>query len=187
MVVETSPCDVNNGGCPSNKICLPGTSTGVSRRCVCSDGPHSSSSSCYIAAEQSFFVVAEVSAIHGRSLLEGSANKTRNVFDPITFTDDGPPPATDYNADANEIFWTSKSNRSILKASASGGPSSVLFQLEDGSYPTSLAVDWITGNIYYTTSRGQIAIVRGDGSYNAILIDQPSGNFSSLAVSPLTG
>lgn len=140
-----------------------------------------------VASEQSFFVVAEVSAIHGRSLLEGSANKTRNVFDPITFTDDGPPPATDYNADANEIFWTSKSNRSILKASASGGPSSVLFQLEDGSYPTSLAVDWITGNIYYTTSRGQIAIVRGDGSYNAILIDQPSGNFSSLAVSPLTG
>ena len=140
-----------------------------------------------VDSELSFFLVAEAGAIRGRSLVEGSANKTEDVFVPITVTDGGPPAATDYNADAEEIFWTSKSDRAILKAPASGGHSSVLLQLEDGSYPTSLAVDWITGNIYYTTSRGQIAVVKGDGSYSAVLFDEPSGNLSSLAVNPLTG
>ena len=131
--------------------------------------------------------MAEASAIRGRSLVEGFTNKTEDVFNPITITDDEPPSATDYNADANEIFWTSKSNRAILKASVSGGSSSVLLRLDDGSYPTSLAVDWITGNVYYTTSRGQIAVAKGDGAYSAVLFHEPSGNLSSLAVNPLTG
>ena len=141
----------------------------------------------HVASALSFFVVAEAGAIHGRSLIEGSPNKTEDVFDPIAVTDYDAAAAIDYNADAEEIYWTSNSSKAIFKAPASGGNSSVLLQLEDGPYPTGLAVDWITGNIYYSTSRGQIATVKRDGSYYTTLVDELSGNLSNLAVNPLTG
>ena len=141
----------------------------------------------HVASALSFFVVAEAGAVHDRSLIEGSPNKTEDMFDPIIVTDYDAAAATDYNADAEEIYWTSNSSKAIYKAPASGGNSSVLLHLEDGPYPTGLAVDWITGNIYYSTSRGQIATVKRDGSYYTTLVDEPSGNLSSLAVNPLTG
>ena len=77
----------------------------------------------HVASALSFFVVAEAGAIHGRSLIEGSPNKTEDMFDPIIVTDYDAAAAIDYNADAEEIYWTSNSSKAIYKAPASGGNS----------------------------------------------------------------
>lgn len=73
-----------------------------------------------------------------------------------------------------------------MRASIAGSNSSILFRLENGVTPTSLSVDWITGNIYYTDSRGEIGVVSEDGYHQAV-ISKNLGAISDLVVNPLAG
>lgn len=127
--------------------------------------------------------------------MTGSTNYAHEVFSPIATVADLPI-SIDYNAEAQEIYWISNSSKAILKASALGGNSTMAFQLDDRSLPTGLAVDWITGNIYYADDgQSQIGVASPDGSYQAVVMTFTSSNYlgyrlpmlSDLAVNAVLG
>ena len=134
------------------------------------------------AAPTFFLVFAEGNAVRG-VIPSDTSQSTHEVFPPINTT--GSPLAVDYNALDERLIWTDVRQGSILSSTFDGQIATVLTGLVD---PRGLAVDWITGNIFYSDAGAQvIGVVTADGAYHAVLVNSSLNEPGSMAVNPTAG
>ena len=112
-------------------------------------------------------------------------NYSPDVFPPIHVG--GAPTALAYDASKQRLYWADKMNLSIVYISLTAVDTPVV--LIEGLYDVrDMAVDWISGNVYYTDAKEpKIGVVTSDGQYNAILIAFNNSQPISLALDVESG
>lgn len=80
----------------------------------------------------------------------------------------------DYDCANDKIYWTDIEKRSHSLYFANGDGSNITKIWEEGLFsPEGIAVDWTTGNVYYTDSgTDKIGVVSGDGQWHKVLIKE---------------
>ncbi|XP_076632440.1 putative vitellogenin receptor yl isoform X1 [Colletes latitarsis] len=91
--------------------------------------------------------------------------------------------------DANYVYWSDieNGNEAIIRSLEGGSKREVIVTTGLGS-PDDIAVDWITGNIYFTDSDFmQIGVCSNDGSYCTIIVKEQNDKPRGLALLPSRG
>nr|XP_034189705.1 vitellogenin receptor isoform X1 [Osmia lignaria] len=91
--------------------------------------------------------------------------------------------------DANYVYWSDvkDGDEAIIKSSDDGSQQEVIVTTGLNT-PRDLAVDWVTGNIYFTDSGYMhIGVCSNDGSYCTILIKEQHYTPKGLALLPSKG
>ncbi|XP_046659437.1 low-density lipoprotein receptor-related protein 2 [Homalodisca vitripennis] len=109
--------------------------------------------------------------------------------------------ALDFDPTMEMVFWVDSKERKIKRSymvNARGGQVKVGFaqelNLKGNSKPTSVSVDWVSHNLYWTETdqsgtkpRGRVMVAKQDGRYRRSLIDSGLDQPTSIAVDPVLG
>lgn len=109
--------------------------------------------------------------------------------------------AIDYHPTAQMIFWADSYDKTIKRSymvNAQNGQAKIGFaqdlNMKGGSKPTSIAVDWLADNLYWTEidrastkPRGKVMVAKTDGRYRRALINAGLEIPTSVAVDPERG
>lgn len=184
-----NPCFVNNGNC--SHLCL--LSTNYTRRCEC---PHLMK----IAQDSKTCETDE------RVLLIGRTNEIRavdineplhHIMAPISVPKVFNPKQFEYDVVSRNIYWADAQTNEVKRAQLAGTGIETIIDVIIES-PSGLALDWLSGNIYVTSSsqqnlgkksHGKIFISNLNGEYISILMDDSQGIISpkSIAIHPSLG
>jgi hypothetical protein len=180
-----NPCAFNNGNC--SHLCL--LSVNSSRICAC---PHLMKLTKDNMTCESYEKV----------LLIGKSNEIRavditkplhHIMAPITVPKVFGPRQFEFDAKSRSIFWADSATNEVKRAQLAGSSIETIIDVIIET-PNGLALDWISGNIYVTstssiTKTGKIFISNLKGEYISILMDHQQGIISpkSIAVHPLRG
>ncbi|XP_015601419.1 vitellogenin receptor isoform X2 [Cephus cinctus] len=91
--------------------------------------------------------------------------------------------------DANFVYWADAEvgDEAIVKSPDTGGPKTVIVTAGLG-LPEQVAIDWITGNIYFTDSYFKhIGVCNNDGSYCTVIITEAADKPRGLALLSMKG
>ncbi|KAH3773239.1 hypothetical protein DPMN_174597 [Dreissena polymorpha] len=170
---ETGPCDADNGDC--EHICIP---LGRNRICQCSYGYILESNKKTCSSEPLSDNVMYVSDwTHDKVYQVSLINNAVNALDSSTVDS---PTGVLYNSITNRIYWGDSTSKYIQSAHVNGTGYSVLFDV--GAYrahPDRLALDYSTGNIYYTavassqlqTGFTGIGVVSPNGFHRKLILE----------------
>ncbi|KAL3891004.1 hypothetical protein ACJMK2_003269 [Sinanodonta woodiana] len=166
---ETGPCFVFNGDC--EQICI---SRGISRICECTFGFKLSADGKTCASDP----------IHDNFMLV--SDSTHNYIYQLNLTDQSvqgikaqgtfPETGIAYNPVNDQVIWgTDESEISMMFLNGTGKKLSPL--QNNNVYPTRFAVDYSTGNIYYTAFNGRyyvtnesyIGVISPDGMHRVLI------------------
>ncbi|KAH3774740.1 hypothetical protein DPMN_176131 [Dreissena polymorpha] len=167
---ENGPCDANNGNC--EHICIP---LGRYRICQCSYGFILDSNKETCSSEQlsdNFMYVSDWT--HDKVYQVSLINDAVNALDSSTVD---APTGVLYNSITNRIYWGDTTSNYIQSANVNGAGYSVLIDV--GAYrahPDRLAIDYSTGNIYYTA----VNTSQLPASFTGIGIVSPNGHHRKL-------
>lgn len=194
---ESNPCGVSNGGC--SHLCLKRSRTEAV--CVCPVGYELNSvDSKQCHPSKANFLLLRSEDIRSLSLeASRDAAKKSHV---TALINDGT--AFDVDVPGNTVYWIelSSSNRksaSIFRSSLNGSiysQSELVVDLEEDTKASSyhsLAIDWISKNVYWSSSSGRehaggrIEVVRSDGAYRRIVVVTSGSGALSLVVDPTMG
>ncbi|XP_055683188.1 low-density lipoprotein receptor-related protein 2 [Lutzomyia longipalpis] len=109
--------------------------------------------------------------------------------------------AIDYHPTAQMIFWADSYDKTIKRSymvNAQNGQVKIGYaqdlNMKGGSKPTSIAVDWLADNLYWTEvdrtntkPRGKVMVAKTDGRYRRALINAGLEIPTSVAVDPERG
>ncbi|XP_073976140.1 low-density lipoprotein receptor-related protein megalin isoform X3 [Rhodnius prolixus] len=109
--------------------------------------------------------------------------------------------AIDYNPKAEMVFWVDSYERKIKRSymvDALAGEVKVGYpqdlSVKGTSKPTSVAVDWVAENLYWTETdrsgakpKGRVMVAKQDGRYRRSLVDSALELPTSIAVDPQVG
>ncbi|XP_052233167.1 low-density lipoprotein receptor-related protein 4-like [Dreissena polymorpha] len=169
----TGPCDADNGDC--EHICIP---LGRNRICQCSYGYILESNKKTCSSEPLSDNVMYVSDwTHDKVYQVSLINNAVNALDSSTVDS---PTGVLYNSITNRIYWGDSTSKYIQSAHVNGTGYSVLFDV--GAYrahPDRLALDYSTGNIYYTavassqlqTGFTGIGVVSPNGFHRKLILE----------------
>ncbi|XP_017771582.1 PREDICTED: putative vitellogenin receptor [Nicrophorus vespilloides] len=91
--------------------------------------------------------------------------------------------------DGNHVYWTDifSEHENLIRSLEDGSHRELLITSGLGS-PEDLAVDWITGNIYFTDSEMQhIGVCHNDGTKCTVLVNQDINKPRAIVLNPLEG
>lgn len=93
-----------------------------------------------------------------------------------------------YNCDSKRYYWTDVSKRKIYSSVLGGDGSRTQVVGDRVRSPEGVAVDFITGNVYWTDSTyDHIEVSSADGSNRMILVSGDMVNPRGIAVDPIRG
>lgn len=109
--------------------------------------------------------------------------------------------AIDYDPKNEMVFWVDSYSKQIKRSymvDALAGEVKVGYAQDlttiDNSKPTSIAVDWVANNIYWTESdrsgeksKGKVLVAKLDGRYKRSLVDKNVGFPTSIVLDPQVG
>jgi len=97
--------------------------------------------------------------------------------------------ALDFDRMNGMIYWSDTKSRTISRAFLNGSNQEIV--VEFGlDYPASLAVDWVTGNLFWLDAginRIEMSRLDGTGTGRRVLLWQNVENLKSITVDPLRG
>ncbi|OWF37416.1 Low-density lipoprotein receptor-related protein 4 [Mizuhopecten yessoensis] len=144
---SNGPCFHMNGGC--EQLCMTGISG--SAVCACSYGLtlQTDGKSCSSVPQSSnFLLVPDFS--HGKLFQISTTDAQITALD-IDIVEK--PVHAVYDPKTSFVFWSDIDDDSIMKSTLSGRNVDIIFTAKGiDSYPTALAMDNSTGNLYYTVS-----------------------------------
>lgn len=124
-------------------------------------------------------VVAETNGIESR-WLNGTNCST------VPFLSVFEPQAVDYSASERAVYWTAKKN--VGRADLETGMFVVLASLTPTAHDLKgIAVDWTTGNIYYSYSASQtlhVAVLDKTGMYHTVILAVINAYPGAIALEP---
>ncbi|KAH3774761.1 hypothetical protein DPMN_176154, partial [Dreissena polymorpha] len=167
---ENGPCDANNGKC--EHICIP---LGQNRICQCSYGFVLDSNKETCSSEplsDNFMYISDWT--HNKLYQVSLINDAVNALDSSTVD---APTGVLYNSITNRIYWGDTTTNYIQSANVNGAGYSVLIDV--GVYrahPDRLALDYSTGNIYYTA----VKTSQLPASFTGIGVVSPNGHHRKL-------
>lgn len=91
--------------------------------------------------------------------------------------------------DGHFIYWTDiyAGHESIVRAIEDGSEKEVLLTSGLGA-PEDLAIDWLTGNIYFTDGKMQhIGVCNNDGTHCAVLVNKDVQKPRGIVLDPSRG
>ncbi|XP_021340741.1 low-density lipoprotein receptor-related protein 4-like isoform X1 [Mizuhopecten yessoensis] len=191
---QPEPCSVLNGGC--SHICIPTSNTG--RRCVCTFGFTLQLDKKFCKSKppltNNFLLVPDLN--HAR-LYQLSLDNVTPQFLALDLQVDRPVDAV-YDPVNLYMYWT-EANLKVIKRSKLDGTEVQTLLTFSQEYPERLAIDFSTGNLFYTTSvvgdsasrDGKVGVLRiiQDQTFNKVLIkDEGAADFiQGLLVFPKNG
>lgn len=179
-------CSKNTSIC--QHLCIPISEKNYTCKCATGYKPDSEDLSKCVGIEEFLFfsINWELQGIP----LDGT-NDTQ-VLGPISRVSSAA--AIDFVADQDLIFWADTDRGTVARIKRDGtGRKFVLEQTETMEnvpvdWLTSLAVDWIAGNMYWCDSkRGTIEVARLDGTKGHVLLSNEIGKPNSIALDPIRG
>ncbi|KAG1652486.1 Low-density lipoprotein receptor-related protein 6 [Nymphon striatum] len=171
----TNPCAKANGGC--SHLCL--TRPGNEYVCACPMNLE-------LATDQSSCIVPEAFLLFSRTKdIRRISLESNHLNKPIPISDMGEVSAIDFDFKDNRIYWSD--DRKIRRAYVNG--SNVENIVEFGvEFPDSLAVDWISHNIYWIdASFNRIEVASLDGKSRKVVVWHNLQQPKSIAVDPVHG
>ena len=110
----------------------------------------------------------------------------------------------DYNPRSMMVFWVDEQEKAVKRSFIPGSPEQpearighpqgIEFGVQKGVQPEAIAVDWVTGNLYWTevdrsksTETGYVAVAKNDGRYKKWLVSTSLERPTSIAVDPEHG
>ena len=113
-------------------------------------------------------------------------DNTTRVLSPITLLDHSRALAVDYDANAEQVYWTDYIYETISVGGLKGGDRR---QLVRGlSIPGGLAVDWVSNLLYFTDEGLEVVGVTSlDGQFVMILLDSDMQSPRPIALDPQNG
>lgn len=179
-----NPCLVDNGNC--SHLCL--LSTNHSRKCLC---PHLMKLSQDLKScenDENFLLIGKTNEIRAVDL----DSTLYHIMAPISVPKVFNPRQFEYDAKSKTIYWADSQTNEVKRAHLLSNSIDTIIDVIIES-PSGLALDWISGNIYVTSSNqhyGKIFISNLEGEYISILMDSSqSGIISpkSIVVHPVLG
>ncbi|XP_062904698.1 low-density lipoprotein receptor-related protein 1-like isoform X1 [Mobula hypostoma] len=177
-----NPCESNNGKGPCSHLCL--INYNGTAACTC---PHlmklaPDEKNCY--EQKEFLIYSRNSEIRGVDV----DNPYYNYITPFTDPDISQVKTIDFDASEERIYWSDLKPRFIKRAFINGTGIETVVSA-DLPYAHAIAVDWVSRNIYWTSSdleEAQVNVARLNGSLRTSIIhglDHPQ----FLVVHPLKG
>ncbi|KOX76539.1 Vitellogenin receptor [Melipona quadrifasciata] len=172
---DVNECD-NYGTCDQKCINNAGSYT-----CTCQSGYNldDDKKTCKVEGGEAEMVFSIKSEIHGVYL-------SSEIYYPITRNLQH---AVAVSLDANYIYWSDieNGNEAIIRSSVDGAQREIIVTTGLNN-PDDMAVDWVTGNVYFTDSGYMhIGVCSNDGSYCTVIIEEPNDKPRSLALLPSSG
>ncbi|XP_052831949.1 low-density lipoprotein receptor-related protein 1B isoform X1 [Octopus bimaculoides] len=176
-----SPCANKNGGC--SHLCLIDHDGKYGCKCPYLKKMGPDNKTCEDI--QDFLIFGSVNAILGVQLEDAHYN----VMPAITVTHVNTPSVVDFYVKNQQIYWADKFLNVISSANVSGTgfPTVIISGLEN---PEGFAVDWLSGNMYFTTygqSSGTISVARLNGAFRTVLIQDNLLKPRQLLLHPVKG
>lgn len=180
------PCGANKGKC--QHLCLPSSSKTYT--CKCATGYKTDPkdpTKCVSIQEFLFYSVGW--EIRGLPL---DGNNETHVLGPISRVSMAN--AIEYIAAKDLIIWADSDHCSVTRINRDGTDRAFVIEQPEVmdsvsvDWLTSIAVDWVAGNIFWSDSkRGVIEVARLDGSNQHVLLSNEVGKPASIAVDPIKG
>uniref|UniRef100_A0A1A9W8J7 EGF-like domain-containing protein n=1 Tax=Glossina brevipalpis TaxID=37001 RepID=A0A1A9W8J7_9MUSC len=177
MCVDINECEETYGICSQKCRNFPGTF-----QCICDDGYvlNADKLSCSALSEEEalLFYTTQITVmginLHSRRLYTVAANLSKVIG--VTY-------------DGKHVYWTNirEGDESIVRANTNGSEQLVIHStgLE---LPEDLAIDWLTGNIYFSDNfKHHIAVCSQDGLFCTALVTEGVHQPRALAVWPERG
>ncbi|CAB1312135.1 unnamed protein product, partial [Coregonus sp. 'balchen'] len=181
----TNGCSTNNGACPH--LCLP--KPGGQKTCACTTGfvPSQDGTSC--VQYDSYAVVSTPRLIRGFHI---NSSDHSEAMVPVAGYSYSVMDKLDLHVASRYIYWidnsTSSSYRGIFRAQTDGGSfTPVVNQGIGRGGIQGMAVDWISGNLYFTNAveaQTYLEVTRLETPYRTVLLKSIEDRPSDLAVSP---
>nr|XP_046225254.1 LOW QUALITY PROTEIN: low-density lipoprotein receptor-related protein 2 [Oncorhynchus gorbuscha] len=181
----TNGCSTNNGACPH--LCLP--KPGGQKTCVCTTGLVPSQDGTTCVQYDSFAVVSTPRLIRGFHI---NSSDHSEAMVPVAGYSYSVMDKLDLHVASRYIYWidnsTSSSYRGIFRAQTDGGSfTPVVNQGIGRGGIQGMAVDWISGNLYFTNAieaQTYLEVTRLETPYRTVLLKSTEDRPSDLAVSP---
>ena len=129
----------------------------------------------------SFLLIAEATRIQSR-WLNGSISTVLTIEQVKT-------EAVHYSSSEEAVYWLNRVDNTIGKADLETRRKTVVARVTSSAADLKgIALDWMTGNIYYTYSsdEGVVAVLNNQGTYGAVIISGLNGP-GSIALDPPSG
>lgn len=178
-------CAKSNGEC--QHLCLPLPKQRRTCRCAIGFQSNSTDSTKCIANEETILIYLTNSGLKG-IVIDSNANSTTakdfGQLPPIAFSAGASLVDVDFNR--SSIYWAHPIEGTITTAHRdSSGRRTLVSGLKS---MTSLAIDWISGNVYWIDAgRDVLEVAIANGSRRIVLITGGLRNSHSLVLDPLTG
>ncbi|XP_071451711.1 low-density lipoprotein receptor-related protein 2 [Hetaerina americana] len=109
--------------------------------------------------------------------------------------------ALDYDPKQQVVYWADSYDRAIRRSYLPGAKNGQVrtgyaqdLKMKGNSKPTALAVDWVSGNVYWAETdrsgqkpRGRVVVAKSDGRYRRSLISTGLEQPTAVAVDPALG
>ena len=175
-----NPCE-NNGNC--THLCLIGYN-GVAK-CLCPHLKKIDKDGKKCIADNKFLLFVRNNIIRGVDLL----NANFSVIPTITVPHVDRPTAVDFDSTEEKLYWADRGLKVINSANNDG--SNVETIIDSGiSNPEGFAIDWMSGNMYFSSFGGgkaSISVAKLNGAYRTEILSTGMIKPNSLVVFPQEG
>lgn len=176
--VGTNPCALNNGNC--SHLCL--NKPHNQYVCACPTGFELDDDLRNCSIPESYFLFLQNDKHKDKNDIR-RMSFTSKTFDVVRISGLHSATSFDMNVAENRIYYADKHDKLISRSFINGSGLEHIVQLGIEN-PTSLAVDWVAKNLYWSDfDLKRIEVARLDGSYRRILFHDRHSN--SLAVNPI--
>ncbi|XP_064621672.1 nidogen-1-like isoform X2 [Lineus longissimus] len=170
--------------CDSNAQCRQFGDSVEDSACICNPGFRGDGKSCISISDlESYLMFAQGMSLMQAPLRTQGATTQGN----LTLMVPGQTAiGIDVDCDKLYFYWTDVSGKTISKARLDGTDSENI--VRGLGSPEGVAVDWLTGNIYWTDSiLDRIEVSRNDGTNRKVLVDSGLVNPRAIVTDPLGG